>query len=208
MRIFRSSNLGLLAIALVLTVSVAGCTQQEKQGTAIGAVVGAGLGAIIGHQSGRAIEGAVIGAAIGGAIGYVVGRSRSEKVADSQSTAQSQNYRAVQGLALNITDADVSPDPANRGSEVDLKTTFAMNNPDQNENILIRQRFALYKDGQLVGDIVEDNFTMKPGTHRLTRTIMLKSGMSTGTYTFATHIRGESSSDVADASKEVTFTVR
>ena len=61
-----------IAIAGVAALSLAACTQQERNiGT--GAAVGGGLGAAVGAVATGSTEGALVGAAIGAGTGAVIG---------------------------------------------------------------------------------------------------------------------------------------
>jgi hypothetical protein len=194
------------ALVLVLAVALAGCSTTETS-TVTGALIGAGLGAVIGHQSGHAVEGALIGVVVGGAAGYVVGRTRTERLASAERTATAQNYRAVEGLQVKVSDAAVAPNLASPGEDIDLNATLALMAPSTSQAITVRQRVALYKGNELVGNIVEDNFTLTPGTHRLTRRITLQKSFPSGRYTYVTHVKAISGNDIAEGSSETSFTV-
>ena len=70
-----------LLVAAIFTVTLIGCTQQEK-GTGTGAIIGAGIGALIGSREGDALEGAVIGAAAGAVAGNLLSTMQEEKNPD------------------------------------------------------------------------------------------------------------------------------
>ncbi len=194
-----------LALVLVMAISLVACSETET--TLSGALLGAGLGAVIGHQSDHAVEGALIGALVGGVAGYLVGRSMRERVATAPETNRSNSYRAVQGLQLKTTDVAVSPSVAEAGDDVDLNATVAVMAPDNGSNVAIRQRIAVYKGDQLVGNILEDNFTVQPGTHRLTRRITLQRDFPAGRYTYVTHIRATQGNEITETSSEAGFSV-
>src|SRR5690349_2949721 len=68
-----------LAVALIASLALAGCSGQplstREKGTLGGGVLGAGAGAIIGAAVGSPGAGAAIGGALGAGTGYVVGNS-------------------------------------------------------------------------------------------------------------------------------------
>ncbi|RMH55706.1 MAG: glycine zipper 2TM domain-containing protein [Candidatus Hydrogenedentota bacterium] len=194
-----------LALVLVVLVGTSGCTEQE-QSTTTGALIGAGLGAVIGNQSGKAVEGALIGAAVGGAIGYIVGESRTQRIASADQTYSQQGYRAVEGLQIKITEASVSPTVARPGDDVDLNSTVAVMGPGS-DPVKVRQRIAIYKGQELVGDIIEDQFDLEPGTHRISRRITLQKDFPAGRYLYVTHVKAYSGDDVSESSREVPFSV-
>lgn len=72
-----------LMLAVVFTVTICGCTQEEQSATT-GALLGAGVGAIIGHQSGEAAEGALIGGTAGLIGGYYYGKMQKQQTAEGQ----------------------------------------------------------------------------------------------------------------------------
>lgn len=200
----RSSRF--LALVMVLAVSMAGCATVE-QSTIAGVLLGAGLGGVIGHQSGNAVEGAIIGAIVGGVAGYLVGNARTERVANAQETNQANGYRAVEGLQVKIDNASVSPSIATPGADVNLNATLAVMAPSANQQVDVRQRVAIYRGEDLVGNIVEDNFQMKPGTTRISRRITLQKDFPRGSYTYVTHVRATSGQEITEASSETGFTV-
>ena len=57
-------------MALVASVTIAGCTTAER--TAVG---GAAIGTAVGAVATGEVEGALAGAAIGGAAGYLIGKA-------------------------------------------------------------------------------------------------------------------------------------
>ncbi|OXU14583.1 glycine zipper domain-containing protein [Sedimentisphaera salicampi] len=81
-------NTFLLAAAIGLVISAAGC--QSESGT--GTLLGAGIGAAIGQAVGGDTESTAIGAGVGGAVGYGVGKHQENQRKQSQTPAQQQNY--------------------------------------------------------------------------------------------------------------------
>jgi surface antigen len=67
-------KLSAIAMALTLSVAVAGCTSTEK-----GAVVGAAGGALVGQALGGNTESTLVGAAVGGIAGALIGESLDRK---------------------------------------------------------------------------------------------------------------------------------
>ncbi|MBL4889502.1 MAG: glycine zipper 2TM domain-containing protein [Candidatus Lindowbacteria bacterium] len=195
-----------LVLVLALAIFSIGC-ESGGNSTVVGTLVGAGLGAVIGHQSDHAVEGAIIGAIIGGGIGYYVGTQRSQRVASSSETNEVYAYRSIQGVQIELKDPTVSPGVAAPGEDVNLNTTIAVMAPSPEDTVTIKQRFAIYKGNELVGNIVEDEFTLSPGTHRLSRSITLKKGFPPGRYTYVTNVKAFSGKDMAEDDIEATFTV-
>ncbi len=194
------------ALALALSMTVTACADVATS-TVTGSLLGAGLGAVIGHQSDRLVEGAVIGALVGGAIGYVVGKSRTERVTSAGETNRSNNYRSVAGVQVKQTDAAVSPATAHPGDDLDMNSTIALMAPSADQSVNVRQRIAIYKGDKLIGNIIEDNFTMTPGTHRITRRITLQRDIPRGEYTYVSHIKAVAGDDISETSSESSFTV-
>lgn len=194
------------ALALVAGLTLSACADVATS-TVTGSLLGAGVGAVIGHQTDRIVEGAIIGAIVGGAIGYVVGKSEEERLASARETNRTNHYRAVAGLEVKQTDASVSPKAAHPGDDVDMHSTIALMAPRDDQSVNVRQRIAIYKGDQLVGSVIEDNFTLTPGTHRLTRRITLQKDFAKGTYTYVSNVKATSGDDVSEASSETNFTV-
>jgi surface antigen len=69
-------KLGLLFVALGLTVLAAGCATKEESGTLIGASTGALLGSAMSHGS---PGGVIAGALVGGFVGNRIGASMDEE---------------------------------------------------------------------------------------------------------------------------------
>lgn len=70
-------KIGSIFVALILIVTVAGCTLSETgQRTATGSLIGAGAGGIIGAIAGNAGMGAAIGAGVGAAGGFLYGKHK------------------------------------------------------------------------------------------------------------------------------------
>jgi uncharacterized protein YcfJ len=67
-----------MAIVLLASLALAGCTGTQK-GATIGGVAGAALGGIIGYQSGHGVEGALIGGGVGAAGGALAGDAMDEE---------------------------------------------------------------------------------------------------------------------------------
>lgn len=80
MKLLKNSNLDLMAIALVLSITISGCATQSKS-TAMGGIVGAGSGAVLGGIIAPGKNGeyrtrnVIIGSAIGGIAGAFAGSS-------------------------------------------------------------------------------------------------------------------------------------
>lgn len=193
-------------LVLVAALALTACTTVE-QSTVAGILLGSGLGAVIGHQSGHAVEGAVIGAVVGGLAGYLVGRARTERVATADETNRTHSYRAVEGLQVKLENAAVNPSVVAPGSDVDLSATVAVMAPAAADQVQVRQRIAIYKEGTLVGNILEDNFQMAPGTTRISRRVTLQKDFARGRYTYVTHVRATSGTEITEASTETGFTV-
>lgn len=72
MKLNNRLNVGLSAVIVVVSLSLAGCsgmTRQEK-GTATGAVIGG----VAGNAIGGGLVGTGVGAAVGGAVGHKVSK--------------------------------------------------------------------------------------------------------------------------------------
>lgn len=206
MSLFKGRRSSVIAAIVLAAMALTACSEVQ-QDTTIGTVVGAGLGYVVGHQMGREIEGAVIGGVIGGALGYYIGKSRTEKVASADQAATSHSYKAVQGLQVKIDAATVSPEYVYPGDSLNLNATVSVLSPNPTDNVNLTQRIAIYRGDQLIGNIVEDNFAVTPGTTRLSRQITLQKGMPAGKYTFVTHVKATNGTDVADDDAQKTFTV-
>jgi len=85
-----ASKLIAVAVALVMLLTVAGCSGQplstREKGTGIGALAGAATGAIIGAAVGAPGAGAAIGGALGAGGGFLVGNALQNQEIQTQQT--------------------------------------------------------------------------------------------------------------------------
>jgi tetratricopeptide (TPR) repeat protein len=81
----RNVLIGVLAVALVVTIPACSSWSRGAKGAALGGVAGAGLGALIGSAAGSWGWGAVIGAGAGALAGYLI----------AEATAPSEPHHAA-----------------------------------------------------------------------------------------------------------------
>lgn len=98
--------LGLVTLALLMTVSAAGCQSPYRadQGALFGGLLGAGTGAIIGDAVGKTGPGAAIGAGLGAITGAAVGGELDEIEARNRAMIEQQLGRQLAAGAVRLDD--------------------------------------------------------------------------------------------------------
>ncbi|MEW5692016.1 MAG: glycine zipper family protein [Candidatus Hydrogenedentota bacterium] len=183
----------LLIVSLILTGCTSSSTQQKR--TVQGTILGAALGAVIGHQSDDTTEGALIGAVVGGTVGYIIGGVETKTVKDAENTEKIMDYSKADGIKVNISSISVEPTKVKPGEETDLITQISLAAPEQNKDIKVKQRIAIFHNGEQVGNTIEKTFTFKAGTHQIIRSITFQDEADSGEYTFVTHISAQLGSE-------------
>lgn len=104
MKKFRLS----LAIILMATVIIAGCSSMSRtqKGAAAGTAAGGAMGAVIGKASDNAAMGAIIGAAVGGAAGAVIGHQMDKQAEEIAKTVpDARVLRVGEGIIVEFNSA-------------------------------------------------------------------------------------------------------
>jgi outer membrane lipoprotein SlyB len=192
----KKISTGLLAAAVLLFF--AGCeTVKEHKGAAVGAGIGGAAGAALGDDN--RVLGGLIGALVGGAIGhYAYDQQRS-----GEETAEVYDYSPDQGTRLEIENAAVQPITVEPGQKVDIKMTYAVLNPSEEEQLRVTEIREISHNGEQVGRL-EKTVTHSDGTYTSSVPIQLPSDAEQGLYEVKTKIQ----TPRAQAVELATFSVR
>lgn len=106
-----------LALSLLLTASLAGCTApatQEQSGMMIGGILGGVIGSHVGQGTGRTAA-TIVGTVIGASIGGNVGRSMDD-------TDRLKATAALEGVRTGVPTRWINPDTRNHYTVVPTRT--------------------------------------------------------------------------------------
>ena len=177
-----------LAVAAVMAVSpltMSGCETYGEAG-GLGAGIGAVTGGVIGHQSGRALEGAAIGALVGGIAGLIAHDVKARRERTRQQTIETYNYTETQGLMLQFERAEILPNNARPGTQVQSNFQYAL--LGAGAGISVTENRTLLQGDRILGELSSRTFTRDDGTWVSTLPIQLPNDMRPGIYSIETRV--------------------
>jgi outer membrane protein OmpA-like peptidoglycan-associated protein len=129
-----------VAAALVLALTVVGCTKTQK-GAVIGSGTGAVLGGIIGKQSGNTAVGAIVGAAVGGAAGAAIGHYMDDQAEElDEELAGAKVERVGEGIKITFDSGilfDVAKASLRSEAQANLANLATVLNKYADTNVLV-----------------------------------------------------------------------
>lgn len=199
----RRAGIGLmLAAALMLVVLPACQVTEEHPKAAVGAGVGAVGGALIGGLAGGR-RGMIYGALAGALTGVVVGAVLDHQDKTAAETNTTHNYKADQGVQLQIESATADPQTVSPGKDVALKMTYTVMAPDPQQQVNVTERRLVTLNGQMVVDRSTD-VSRTPGTWTSALPVTLPDSAPKGTYQMEVTVSSGGQSN----SMTTTFTVQ
>jgi Glycine zipper len=194
-----------VAVSAAFMASLVSCATipEEHKGAATGAGVGAAAGTVAGAVFGGSTKAAVLGGLFGALVGGVIGHYGYDQKKTRDETAKDYKYSESQGTVLSIEEASVDPETISPGGAMQLKTTYAVMNPNPNTETAITEIREITHNGELVGR-PEVKVSRSDGTYVSAVPIHLPSNAKKGEYRVRMTIESENAKDT----REATFTVQ
>ncbi len=174
---------------------------KENPGAAVGAGAGAATGAIAGAVLGKSAGSAVIGGLLGALAGGAIGHYAYDRSKDREQTAKDLNFQPSDGNTIKVENVTASPQTVKPGSEVNLKTTYGLLTPSE-ENSEVTEKWEITHNGRLVGN-PEVRSRRADGTYNATMPLRLPENAKPGVY----EVRSTVKTDVGSDSKSTRFRV-
>jgi hypothetical protein len=201
-RIFKNKWMAVILIVGFISAFV-GCEytrthQSETVGAGVGAAAGTAAGLLLGGSTRTVIAGGLLGAIAGGVIGHYM--HQQDKSAPD--TARQYNYQPSQGTMISIEKDSAVPDVVAPGGTVNLETTYALLEPNSNQEVTVTEERQIKHNGQLVGN-PKVTVNRVAGTYSTTLPLHLPSSAAQGEYLVITTIMTANASDLRTTSFQV-----
>lgn len=197
-------NKWMTVIFIVGSISAfTGCEYaRTHQGEAVGAGVGAAAGTAGGLLLGGGAKSAIAGGLLGAIAGGVIGHYMHQQDKSAPDTARQYNYQPSQGTMISIEKESAVPDVIAPGGTVNLNTTYALLEPNSNQEVTVTEARQIKHNGQLVGN-PKVTVNRVAGTYTTTLPLHLPSSAAPGEYQVITTIMTANASDVRTTSFRV-----
>ena len=176
---------------------------DEHQGAAKGAAVGAAAGAVLGAFMGGDAKSAVMGGLLGALVGGVIGHYYVDQKKTSEDTAKKHNYDPAKGPLLKIEGASVMPQTVSPCDKLEMKMTYAVLTPKEEDQLEITEKREIRLNGELVGN-PEVKISRKAGTYTSSVPLTLPDSAKKGLYVVVSTIQSDNLSDTV----QTAFTVK
>jgi len=201
-------NKYLVWLIIPVFLIVSSCTTvpsvpEEHQGAAKGAAVGAAAGAVLGAVIGGDAKSAVMGGLLGALVGGVIGHYYEDQRKTGADTAKKHHYDPAKGPLLKIEEASVIPQTVSPGDKVEMKLTYAVLTPKEEDQLEICEKREIRLNGELVGN-PEVKVNRKGGTYSSSIPLTLPSSAKKGLYVVVGTVQSDKLSDTI----QTAFTVK
>jgi len=150
-----------LCVAALLAQGCGWVEQHQK------AAIGVGVGAVAGGLVGAAVKGkkgAVVGALVGALAGGAIGAYLDHKDKAAEETNQAHDYKATQGVRVELAGVAADPNAVAPGGKVYLQATYAVMAPDMQQQLPVTETRVVTMGGTKVTELAS-NVTRTPGTY-------------------------------------------
>jgi surface antigen len=199
----RAGRRQLVSVVIALSVLAAGC---EYADTHRKTVTGAGVGAVAGAIGGgmyKGSKGALVGAFVGALAGGAIGAYLDHRDKTAAQTYEDYGYEPAAGIQLEVEWAAAEPQIANPGDTVDLKVTYAVMTPGNDDVVRVVETRQVMHNGQKVMEVPHE--VLRPGgTFSSTQPLILPDDAGAGTYEVTVTVQGAGQS----SSQATTFEVQ